>query len=163
MVDMLGFMQPRFWFAFWAASPDWHLMSNFFIHHNSKILLCRAALNPFIASLYWYWNVQTQVQDLVLGPVEFHRDHTGWLLKPAKVPLTGSPSPPCVNCTTQLGAVHKLADVHSILLCCWWGYEIVLVLIQTLEGHHWLLVSTWTLSCWLFLLAARESIANPSN
>lgn len=122
MVNMLGFMQPRFWFAFWAASPNWHLMSNFFIHQCSKILLCRAALNPFITSLCWYWNVQTQVQDLVLGLVEYHEDHTGWLFKPAKVPLTGSPSLPHVNCTTQIGAVHKLADVHSIPLCHWWRY-----------------------------------------
>ncbi|KAK4827038.1 hypothetical protein QYF61_013222 [Mycteria americana] len=52
----------------------------------------------------------THVQDLALGLVEPHEVHMGPLLEFAQVPLDGIPSLRCVNCTTQLGVVHKLAE-----------------------------------------------------
>jgi len=49
----------------------------------------------------------TQVQDLAHGLVQLQEVRTGPLLKPAKVPLGGSPS---LNCTTQLGVTCQLAE-----------------------------------------------------
>ena len=34
----------------------------------------------------------------------------GPLLQPAQVPLDGFPSLQCIDCTTQLGVIHKLAE-----------------------------------------------------
>ncbi|GAB0180776.1 cAMP-dependent protein kinase inhibitor alpha [Grus japonensis] len=52
----------------------------------------------------------THVQDLALGLVELHEVHMGPPLKPVQVPLDGIPSLRCVNCTTQLGVICKLAE-----------------------------------------------------
>ncbi|GAB0178969.1 cAMP-dependent protein kinase inhibitor alpha [Grus japonensis] len=52
----------------------------------------------------------THVQDLALGLVELHAVHTGPPLQPVKVPLDGIPSLQCVDRTTQLGVVSKLAE-----------------------------------------------------
>jgi len=52
----------------------------------------------------------TQVQDLALGLVELHEVGMGLPLKPAYVPLDSIPSLQCVNCTTQLDVICKLAE-----------------------------------------------------
>ena len=49
----------------------------------------------------------THVQDLALGLVEFQEVHTGLSVQ---VPLDGIPSLQCVDCTTQLGVIGKLAE-----------------------------------------------------
>jgi len=50
------------------------------------------------------------VQDLALGFVEFCEVDIGPLLKPVKVPLDGIPSLRCVDCSTQLCIMHKVAE-----------------------------------------------------
>jgi len=50
------------------------------------------------------------MQDLALGLVESHEVHTGPLLELVLVPLDGIPSFWCVNCTTQLAVICKLAE-----------------------------------------------------
>ncbi|KAK4806258.1 hypothetical protein QYF61_013402 [Mycteria americana] len=73
----------------------------FFIHQYPQVLLCRAALNPFIPQSVLISGIApTQVQDLALGLVELHEVHMGPLLKPVK----------SINCTTQLGVFCKLAE-----------------------------------------------------
>ena len=52
----------------------------------------------------------TQVQDLEFGLVEAHEVCTGPPLKPVKVSLDGIPFFQCVNHTTQLGVIGKLAE-----------------------------------------------------
>jgi len=52
----------------------------------------------------------TQMQDPSLGFVKLHEVHTGPLLKLVQVPLDGILSFWCVNCTTQLGVICKLAE-----------------------------------------------------
>ena len=47
---------------------------------------------------------------LAVGPVELHEVYVGPLLELVQVPLDGIPSLKCVNCTTQLGVVDKLAE-----------------------------------------------------
>ncbi|KAK4821329.1 hypothetical protein QYF61_018234 [Mycteria americana] len=75
-----------------------------FIHQYSQVLLCRAALNPFIPQPVLVLGVApTQVQDLALGLVKLHEVDMGPLLKPVQH----------VNCTTQLGVICKLAE-HAL-------------------------------------------------
>ncbi|KAK4829013.1 hypothetical protein QYF61_001769 [Mycteria americana] len=85
-----------------------------FIHQYPQVLLCRAALNPFISQPLLIPGIApTQVQDPAFGLVrshEPHQVHTGPLLKLAQVPLDGILSLRCVNCSTQLGVVCKLAE-----------------------------------------------------
>ncbi|KAK4830856.1 hypothetical protein QYF61_013785 [Mycteria americana] len=82
-----------------------------FIHQYPQVLLCRAALNPFIPQPVLIPGIApTQVQDLALGLVEPHEVHTGPLLQLVQVPLDGIPSLRHVNCTTQLGVTCKLAE-----------------------------------------------------
>jgi len=50
------------------------------------------------------------VQDLALGFVVLQEFHMGLPLKPVKVLLDGIPSLQCVDCTTQLGVVSKVAE-----------------------------------------------------
>jgi len=49
----------------------------------------------------------THVQDLALGLIEVHEVRTG---PPVKVPLDSIPPLQCVDCTTQLGVIGKLAE-----------------------------------------------------
>ncbi|KAK4819077.1 hypothetical protein QYF61_025310 [Mycteria americana] len=51
-----------------------------------------------------------QPRDLALGLVELHEVQTGPPLKSVKVPPDGIPSLQCVDCTTQLGVISKLAE-----------------------------------------------------
>jgi len=82
-----------------------------FIHQYSQVLLGRAALNPFIPQPLLILGVApTQMQDLALGPVKFHEVHTGLFLELVQVPLDSIQSFWCVNCTTQLGVICKLAE-----------------------------------------------------
>jgi len=82
-----------------------------FIHQYPQVLLSRVGLDPFIPQpVLIVGVVLTQVQDLALGLVEPHEVHTGPLLKLVQVPLDGIPSFWCVNCTTQLGVICKLAE-----------------------------------------------------
>jgi len=81
------------------------------IHHYPLVLLLRAALEPLSAQPVFVFGIApTQVQDLALALVELHEVHTGAPLQPVKVPLNGIPSLQCVNHTTQLGAVGKIAE-----------------------------------------------------
>jgi len=52
----------------------------------------------------------THVQDLALSHVELHEVHTGPPLQPVKVPLDAILSLHCVDSTTQIGVVSKLAE-----------------------------------------------------
>ncbi|KAK4815356.1 hypothetical protein QYF61_001344 [Mycteria americana] len=82
-----------------------------FIHQYSKVLLCRAALNPFIPHPVLIPGVAlTQVKDLALGLVEPHEVHMDPLLELVQVPLNGILSLRRVNRTTQLGVICKLAE-----------------------------------------------------
>jgi len=51
-----------------------------------------------------------QVQNSALCCVEPHEVHLGPPFQPVKVPLNGIPSFYCVNRTTQLGVLSKLAE-----------------------------------------------------
>ncbi|KAK4818679.1 hypothetical protein QYF61_017424 [Mycteria americana] len=64
---------------------------SFFIHQYPQVLLCRAALNQFITQ---------SVLTLGFGFVELHEVHTGPTFKYDKH----------INCTTQLGVLHKLPE-----------------------------------------------------
>ncbi|KAK4831400.1 hypothetical protein QYF61_017531 [Mycteria americana] len=82
-----------------------------FIHQYPQVLLCRAALDHIIPQPVLILGVAlTQVQDLALGLVEAHEVHMGPLLKLVQVPVDGIPSLRCVNSTTQLGVICKLAE-----------------------------------------------------
>ncbi|KAK4808149.1 hypothetical protein QYF61_000129 [Mycteria americana] len=71
----------------------------------------KPAFNPFSAQPVFVLGIAlTHVQDLALGLIELHDVCTGPPLKPVKVPLDGIPSLQCVDCTTQLGVVSKLAE-----------------------------------------------------
>ncbi|KAK4824541.1 hypothetical protein QYF61_016145 [Mycteria americana] len=81
------------------------------INQHPQVLLLRAALNPSSAQPVFVLGIAlNHVQDLSLGLVELRKVHMGPPLKPAKVPLDGIPSLQRVDCTTQLGVVHKLAE-----------------------------------------------------
>ncbi|KAK4828525.1 hypothetical protein QYF61_026947 [Mycteria americana] len=74
-----------------------------FIHQYPQVLLCRAALNPFIPQPVLILGVaHTQVQDLALGPVELMRFTWAHFLSLSR--------PLHANCTIQLGVVSKLVE-----------------------------------------------------
>ncbi|PKU44723.1 hypothetical protein llap_4997 [Limosa lapponica baueri] len=52
----------------------------------------------------------TQLQDLALGLFDPHEVHIGPLLEPAQITLDGILSLRCVNNSTQLGVICKLAE-----------------------------------------------------
>jgi len=79
------------------------------VNQHLRVLLLRAALNPF-STLSAVGIAPTHVQDLALGLVELCEVHTGALLQPVQVPLDAIPSPRCVDRTTQLGVIGKLAE-----------------------------------------------------
>lgn len=85
-----------------------------FVHQHPQVLFLRASLNPFSAQLVFSLGiVPAQVLDLVPGFVDYMR-FTQTYLKPDKVPLDGIPFLQCVDGTTHLGDVGKLAEVASI-------------------------------------------------
>ena len=60
----------------------------------------------------------THVQDLALGLVESHEVHASPSLMPVQVPLDGIPSLQCVDHTTRLGVIGKLAEgVLNPIVC----------------------------------------------
>jgi len=82
-----------------------------FIHWYPQVLVGRAALNPFIPQpVLTLGLTSTHAQDLALGLVETHEVHMDPLLQLVQVPLEGILSFWCVNCTTQLGVICKLAE-----------------------------------------------------
>ncbi|KAK4816777.1 hypothetical protein QYF61_022889 [Mycteria americana] len=91
------------------STPSAHVQ--LFIHQYPQVLLCRAALSLFIPQPLLILGVApTQVQDPALGLVEPHEVHIGPLLELVQVPLDSILSLRCVNCTTQLGVICKLAE-----------------------------------------------------
>jgi len=82
-----------------------------FIHQYHQVLPGRAAFKHFIPQPVLILGIApTQVQDLASGLVAPQEIHTGPLLKLVQVPLDGIPSFWCVNCTTQLAVICKLAE-----------------------------------------------------
>ena len=83
------------------------------------LLLLRTALDPFSAQpVFVLGIVPTHMQDFTLGIVEIHEVCLGPPLKPVKVPLDGIPSLQYVDCTTQLGAISKLAECALNPIVC---------------------------------------------
>ncbi|KAK4821092.1 hypothetical protein QYF61_013420 [Mycteria americana] len=81
------------------------------INQHPQVILLRAALNPFSTQPVFVLGIApTHVQDLALGLVELHEVCTGPPLKPVKVSLDGILSLQCVNHSTQLGIISKLAE-----------------------------------------------------
>jgi len=109
------------WPRCWGCSPEYDWPSRLQAHivdlcpafrpSVPQVLLRRAALNPFIPqSVLILRTAPTQVQDLALGLVEPHEVHMGPPLRLVQVSLDDIPSFWCVNCTTQLGVICKLAE-----------------------------------------------------
>ena len=86
-------------------------MSSFSFTSTPQVFFSRTALNPFILQFILVMRVvSTQVQDFALGFVGPHEVHLGLLLKTVWVPLNAIPSLWCVDCTSQLGVISKLAE-----------------------------------------------------
>ena len=82
-----------------------------FIHQYPQVLLGRAAVYAFMLQSVLILGVAlTQVKHPALGLVESHEVHTRPLLELVQVPLDTIPSLRCVNHTTQLGVICKLAE-----------------------------------------------------
>jgi len=82
-----------------------------FIPQYPEVLLDRAALNCFIRLAVLILRVAPAwAQDLVLGVFEPLEVHTGPLLELVQVPVDGILSLRCVDCSTQLGIICKLAE-----------------------------------------------------
>uniref|UniRef100_A0A8B9G1P6 RNA helicase n=1 Tax=Amazona collaria TaxID=241587 RepID=A0A8B9G1P6_9PSIT len=76
-----------------------------------RFLLSRAALNLFSAQSVAVPGIAlTKVEDLALGMVKLHQVGISPPHKRVKVPLDGIPSLQCINRTTQLGVIGKLAE-----------------------------------------------------
>ena len=83
------------------------------IHQYSQVLFGRAVLHHYIPQIVLLAEVATtQVQDLVLGFVKTHEVFLSLLLDPAEVSMDNilSLSLSCVDHTTQLGVICKLAE-----------------------------------------------------
>lgn len=111
---MLLLRQPRMPLSFWAASTHYWLVFIFFIHDYPQVLLHKTALNTLIAqSLFMFGIVPVKVQNLTLVLVELNEIHMGPPFKPVKALLEILSDIfflQCVNCTTCLGVIHKLAE-----------------------------------------------------
>lgn len=90
---------------------------SFFINQDPQVLLTRAALSLFIPQSVVII-APAQVQHFGLGSAELHEICTGTLLKSVQVPLYGVTSLGCINCTTQLGAICRLAECALFLTVC---------------------------------------------
>ncbi|KAK4831893.1 LOW QUALITY PROTEIN: hypothetical protein QYF61_020040 [Mycteria americana] len=80
-----------------------------FIHQYPQVHFRRAALDHIIPQPVLKLRI-APTQDPALVLVETHEVHTGPLLQLVQVPLDGILSFWCVNCTTQLGVIYKLAE-----------------------------------------------------
>ncbi|KAK4821571.1 LOW QUALITY PROTEIN: hypothetical protein QYF61_023478 [Mycteria americana] len=80
-----------------------------FVHRYPQVLFRRAALNHIIPQPVLKPRI-APTQDPALGLVEPHEVHTGPLLQLVQVPPNDIPSFWRVKCTTQLGAICKLAE-----------------------------------------------------
>ena len=77
-------------FGFLGCERTLSAHAQLFIQQYPRVLLCRAALNPFIPQPVMIPGVAlTQVQDLALGLVEPPEVHMGPLLQLVPVPLDG--------------------------------------------------------------------------
>ena len=105
----------------WPSGLQPHIAGSrdLLINQHSQVLLGKAALNPFIPLPVLISGVAlTQVQDLSLDLVEPHEVHMGPLLELAQVPLDGILSLTCVDHTTQLAVICKLAEGAPDLAVC---------------------------------------------
>lgn len=82
-----------------------------FIHWNPQILLSGTVLGEFSQPVHIPRIAPTQVQYLVVGLVDLHLFHMCLLFKLVHVTLDDISSFHCVNCTTLLGVMRKLAAV----------------------------------------------------
>ncbi|KAK4831174.1 LOW QUALITY PROTEIN: hypothetical protein QYF61_015644 [Mycteria americana] len=80
-----------------------------FVHQYPQVLFRRAALDHIVPQPVLKPRI-APTQDPALGLAEPHEVHTGPLLQLVQVPLNDIPSFWCVNCTTQLGVICKLAE-----------------------------------------------------
>lgn len=77
-----------------------------------QVILIRATLNPFITQPELLPGISlNQVLNFAVGLVEPHDVAMNLLLKLFMVPLDDIPSFQCVNCTTQLDVLYKIAVV----------------------------------------------------
>ncbi|KAJ7404971.1 testosterone 17-beta-dehydrogenase 3-like [Willisornis vidua] len=83
----------------------WH-----FVHENSQVLLCRAALNNFFQSVLVSEIAQSQVHHFALVFIELHEVLIFQLLNFVQVPLEHIPFFCCVSFTAQLHVICKLAE-----------------------------------------------------
>ncbi|KAK4831119.1 LOW QUALITY PROTEIN: hypothetical protein QYF61_015422 [Mycteria americana] len=86
-----------------------------FIHQYTHVLLCRAAVDPFITQPKPRIAL-TQVQDLALGLVEPHEVYRSPVLELVQVPLDGIPSFSVSTTPLSLVSSANLLRVHSISL-----------------------------------------------
>ena len=100
--DMVGLL---------GCEHTWPAHVQVFIHQYPQVLLCRAALNPFIPPFVLIAGVaSTHVQDFAPGLVEFHEVLARPLLELFLVRPDSIPSFWCVSCTTQLGVICRPAE-----------------------------------------------------
>lgn len=87
------------------------LYVEFLVNQHPQVLLIGAAFNQFSAQTVSVLEIAlAQMQGLVRGLVEPHTVHIGPAIKPVWVLLSSNPPLQHVNCTTQLGATHRLAE-----------------------------------------------------
>ncbi|PKU34140.1 hypothetical protein llap_15555 [Limosa lapponica baueri] len=92
-------------------SLAFHLFSGGYSEKLPPSLSLQSCFKPFIPQPVLILGVAlTQMQDPALGIVEPHEVHMGPLLKPVQVPLDAIRSLRCVNHSTQLGVICKLAE-----------------------------------------------------
>ncbi|KAK4820014.1 hypothetical protein QYF61_017393 [Mycteria americana] len=83
----------------------------FFVHQYPQVLFHRAALDHIMPQPVLKPRIApTQVSDPALGLVEPHEVHTSPLLQLVQVPQDDILSFWCVNCTTQLGVICRIAE-----------------------------------------------------
>lgn len=81
------------------------------IHQQPEVFPLRAALNPFIVSLYSCSGIiLTQMQDLASGLVDLYEVCMGQPCKVVKVLLDKILSLQCTDCTTHLGVTDKIPE-----------------------------------------------------
>ncbi|KAK4811900.1 LOW QUALITY PROTEIN: hypothetical protein QYF61_014933 [Mycteria americana] len=80
------------------------------VHQYPQVLFHRAALDHIMPQPVLKPRIAPTQVTLHLALFEPHEVHTGPLLQLVQVPLDDIPSFWCVNCTTQLGVICKLAE-----------------------------------------------------
>ena len=81
------------------------------IHQYPQVFLNRAVLYLLVPQLVFIAGIaMIQVPDHAFGFVEPYEVHLDPLLKPVYIPLDGTSSLWCVDCTPQLIVISKLAE-----------------------------------------------------